>query len=115
MGARGDSFHLRDFKSSRYGQRDREAGLRWHTNPIITKHLEEVRSARSDRAVGRWRLGNCRIGEVGLWHRDCSTEPPLLGLRLWRDSLSETKRQCVWARFAWLGLEECLEVMHILP
>lgn len=114
MGARGGSFHLGDFKSGRYGRRDREAGLHWHTNPIITKHLEEVRSAPSDRAVGRWRLGNCRIGRVGLWHL-CSIEPPLLGLKLWRDSLSETKRQCVGARSAWLGLEECLEVMHILP
>lgn len=79
MGACGGSFHLGDFKSGRYGQRDREAGLYWHTNPIITKHLEEVRSTPSDRAVGRWRLGNCRIGRVGLWHRDSV----LLNRRCW--------------------------------
>ncbi len=83
MGVRDGSlrwlFSSRGLQSGRYGRRDREAGLRWHTNPIITKHLEEVKSTPSDRAVGRWRLGNCRIGRVGLCHRDSV----LLNRRYW--------------------------------
>lgn len=64
--------------------------------------------------AGDWE--SAESGEVGLWHRDSVLlNRRCWDLRLWRDSLSETKRQCVWARFAWLGLEECLEVMHILP
>lgn len=65
MGVRdGRLFHLGDFKSGRYERKDGEAGPRWHADPIITKHLEEVRRTRSDRAARRRRLGNC--GRVGL-------------------------------------------------
>lgn len=82
MGVRdGRLFHLGDFKSGRYGKKDGEAGPRWHADPIITKHLEEVRRTRSDRAVGRWILGNCGIGGVSLQPLLCYSEPPLLGLK----------------------------------